>query len=177
MKYSFGAAGLALALATPLLAQPMEADMHAKMMAPMVRSAVEADAKARFAMLDANKDGVVTEQEAATARAAMRKDMADKMFAQIDTNKDGTISRAEFEAHLAHMGGPDHGAAAPQEDRMFGLADANKDGKVTLAEASALALAHFDAMDTNKDGRITPEERHAAWMKMRDATKDPHAGH
>lgn len=176
MKRSLVATGMALALATPLLAQPM-ADMHAKMAAPTSRSDVEAETKARFARLDANKDGVVTEQEAATARATMRTEMADKMFAQIDANKDGMVSRAEFEDHLAHMGGPDHGAAAPQEDRMFSLADANKDGKVTLAEASTLALAHFDAMDTNKDGRVTPEERRMAWMKMRDATKDPHAGH
>lgn len=196
MKPTLIAAGLGLMIATPLLAQPMAGEMQGKMAAPLTRSVVEADVKARFAMMDANKDGIVTPEEAAAAREAMRKAMADKMFGMMDADKDGMVSRAEFDAHLASMGGPDHEKMGDSkaadakmdggmmhhpmpahEDRMFEMADANKDGKVTLAEATALALSGFDKMDANKDGTITPEERHAAMPKMRDAKKDPHAGH
>ncbi len=196
MKPTLIAAGLGLMITTPLLAQPMPGGMQEKIAAPLTRGAVEADVKARFAAMDANKDGVVTPEEAAAAREAMRKAMADKMFGMMDVNKDGMVSRAEFDAHLASMGGPGHekmgdGKATDakmdggmmhhpmpaHEDRMFEMADTNKDGKVTLAEANAAALSSFDKVDANKDGSITPEERRAAMPKLRGAKQDPHAGH
>ncbi|MFM7028391.1 MAG: EF-hand domain-containing protein [Chakrabartia sp.] len=185
-------AGIGLLAAAPLAAQPMamdmgDAGMRAKMAAPMTRANVEADAQARFAEMDANKDGVVTREEAEAARLAMHKAMADKMFDMMDADKDGSISRAEFAAHHQGMGagherGHGDGATpgAPAEargNRMFERADANKDGKVTLAEARAAALDQFDKMDLNKDGKVTMEERHTAWQKMRAEKQDPHAGH
>ncbi len=166
-------------VAVPLLAQ------QGWMAQPQTRAAAEAKVKEHFALLDLNKDGTVTPEEAKSARAERREDMRAKHFDAMDTNKDGSISRDEFNA--AHQGMGAEGARKRHGKRadaggmgrrggmrhggdgnaMLMAADANKDGKVSLTEMTSSALARFDAADTNKDGTVTPDERRAARMKMR----------
>ena len=64
-----------------------------------------------LADLDANEDGVITEQEYLDAVSAESEERADKLFTQYDTNEDGTITTAEI--------GDVHAAAI--EERLMGI--------------------------------------------------------
>ena len=100
-------AGLLLAAATPLLAQP------ATPTAPMAKTTTRADAQAlvqtQFAKRDANRDGFLTAEE--MTRRGGQRDGAMKMrrmggpqarrdpnvaFDRMDANRDGSVSRDEF---------------------------------------------------------------------------------
>ncbi|MEN9709660.1 MAG: hypothetical protein RIQ68_2068, partial [Pseudomonadota bacterium] len=89
MKPSLFLTSLGLVAAAPLFAQPAPPPAKPPMPPAMNRSAIEAEVKARFAEMDANKDGVVTREEATAAHMAMMKSMQDRMFDMMDTNKDG----------------------------------------------------------------------------------------
>ena len=192
MKKTLLIAGIAALTTAPLIAQGMLGHEGHGMMATehMTRTDVEARAKARFAEMDANKDGAVTQAEIADTRSEHMSKMQGEMFTKMDTDKNGSISRAEFDAHhqnmmsesmasppmaghggmkRKHMGHGEggKGGMGRMEDRMFGMADANKDGIVTEAEATQAALARFDKVDTDKDGSINDAERKAAREMMR----------
>jgi Ca2+-binding EF-hand superfamily protein len=185
-------AGIAALSTAPLIAQGMRGHEGHGMMAPepMTRTDVEARAKARFAEMDANKDGAVTQAEIASTRTEHMSKMQGEMFTKMDADKNGSISRAEFDAHhqnmmsggmapppmaghggmkRKHMGHGEGGKGrmGRMEDRMFGMADANKDGIVTEAEATQAALTRFDKVDTDRDGSINDAERKAAREMMR----------
>lgn len=134
---------------------------------------------AMMAMIDADKDGVITRAEAIAA--------ADRLFDRIDRNRDGKLDKDELRPpHRRGSGAPDAkspppGAVAPlQTDRdgridkpargsragamrggMLARADANQDGAIDRAEFRAAALARFDRADANHDGRIDAAERAA----------------
>ena len=192
MKKTLLIAGIAALATTPLIAQGMRGHEGHGTMAPepMTRADVEARAKARFAEMDANKDGAVTQAEIADTRSDHMSKMQGEMFTKMDADKNGSISRAEFDAHHQHMmsegmapppmaghgemkrkhmghGEGGKGRMGQMDDRMFGMADANKDGIVTEAEATQAALARFDKVDTNKDGTLSEAERKAAREMMR----------
>ena len=168
-----GAAAILLGSVAPAIAQApgtpiRQAKVH-------TRAEVVAKVQQRFARVDANHDGLITqaEMQAVPAGKGQRQGMrarrggnADAMFARLDANHDGSISRAEFDAghqkraaHMAARGGDRAGARGGLGMHMFAMADANKDGRITLAEAQSAALQHFDMVDTNRDGQISPEER------------------
>ncbi|MDO7835672.1 EF-hand domain-containing protein [Sphingobium sp. HBC34] len=142
---------------------------------------------ARFARMDADKDGQITQKD----RDAMRQQRQDARFVALDTDKNGQISKAEFaaahqaradrRAELRGPGGPDapgrggrfhHG---PGRGGMMGhggfggMGEANKDGVITKAEFTAGATAMFDRADTDKDGFVTADEMKAARQAMRGA--------
>jgi Ca2+-binding EF-hand superfamily protein len=98
---------------------------------------------------DANKDGVVTLDEAVAAAKAR--------FAAADTNKDGKLSADEMKNVRPHgrHGGKGGG---PGPAKMFERLDANKDGKLTRDELRAKSDEHFTKLDVNKDGVVTREE-------------------
>lgn len=135
----------ALAGVAPALAQtppPGAAPQREhRMMQPMTRAGVIEKVQQHFAMLDANKDGFVTQEEAQAAH--MQK------------------------AGEGHSGAGSHGRMM---GRMLGMADADKDGRVSLQEATAAATAHFDRADANHDGTLTPDEMRAAHQAMRGST-------
>jgi len=106
---------------------------------------------------DSNRDGVVTRDEYARARAAN--------FARLDRNKDGAVSKADFK-RLARFK-PD---AASRLDTLIATMDADKDGKVTRAEFDAAPMPLFDRADANGDGRIDANEMAAAKARI-DAMK------
>lgn len=127
-----------------------------------------AAAQARFARMDADKDGQLTAKD----RDLKRDQRLDERFAALDTDRNGQISKAEFtaghEARAERRGGPGgkrwggrrHGGPGP-------MAEARKDGIVTRAEFLAGATERFDKADANKDGFVTADEMKAARDAMR----------
>jgi Ca2+-binding EF-hand superfamily protein len=182
----------ALAGIAPALAAEAPAPQQSRHeMKPMTRAAMMQMVQERFAKLDTNKDGFITQAEMDAGRTAMRERTAERMkqrestmFDRMDANHDGEISRAEFDsahnAMAARMDGM-HGMQmgmdgmhmrmrmmhAGMAGHMFAAADTNKDGRVSLQEATAAGAAHFDRLDTNHDGTVTPDEMRAAHKAMR----------
>lgn len=178
MRRFFIGAGAAALIAIPAWA--IVADGHAghhDTKGPQTRAEVEAKVKEHFTQVDANKDGVITKEEARAFHARHRAEMRDKMFAMLDTDKSGQISREEFSARPNDKDGHErdmHGMRGHRMMRggMFAKADGNGDGKITLSEATGKALEMFDRADANKDGTVTPEERRAAWKSRTEQSRD-----
>ena len=178
-------ASLALYAASPAMAQKADAERDRT----VTWEQAKAQADARWARLDVNKDGKIDEAD----RKAARENRMEERFAAMDTDRNGAISKAEF---LAHHEGRAEGWKGHGEGRMMGhgqmghdmmgpgkmargrmgghrggnamlaMADANKDGAITRAEYDAGVKKHFDMADANKDGKVTPEERRAAMRTM-----------
>ena len=154
--------------------------------ADMTRDAVIAKTNERFAKMDVNGDGVLSEAD--------REAKAKEHFAKLDTNGDGMLSEAEFLAarearmeerqerrearkerrggdRMAHRGGRGHHGGPEGGPRggmhMLKMADTNQDGQITKAEFQAAALTRFDKADADGDGTVTREERKAAHEAMR----------
>jgi hypothetical protein len=101
---------------------------------------------------DANKDGILTREEA-LARV-------DARFARADANKDGKITADERPGkRWRHRGTRGAEGKDAQRPARTAPADANGDGAVTLAEQRAHALKGFAYVDRNGDGRIDKAER------------------
>ncbi|MGE5511227.1 MAG: EF-hand domain-containing protein [Bacteroidota bacterium] len=100
-----------------------------------------------FALLreaDANKDGVITLDEALAA--------AEKRFAMFDHNKDGVIDSADRDAMRKEM-------VDYRVKRFIHRFGADADGKVTREQFYAKAGERFARLDLNKDGTISRDER------------------
>jgi Ca2+-binding EF-hand superfamily protein len=141
-----------------LLAQAATAPAPAAKAAPqqVTKAAIQAQAKANFERLDANKDGRVDRAEADKANAAAhaasearRQQQRNQYFAQIDANKDGSISRAEFDAS---------GKRPVPKEAWFDGNDIDKNGRVDLNEALAKAQNRFDLIDSDKNGVLSAAE-------------------
>lgn len=153
------------------------------------KAELTAGLEARFAKMDVDKDGKLTQAD----RDAMRVQRLDARFARLDTDKNGQISKAEFaaaheagadkraerRAEAGKPGGPEgrkwggrHHGGPGKGGMMGGRGDANKDGTVTRAEFMAGPITMFDKADANKDGKVTADEMKAARQAMRGAWKD-----
>ncbi len=192
----FLVAGLLLAAATPLLAQPAPMTPGAPMRVAktMVRAELQTRVQTQFAKRDANRDGFLTAEEMTRRGGGMKmRRMGGQQatrdpnvaFDRLDANRDGSISRDEFararevrsekRVAMRQNGQPGamkqrrgmRGGGGMMGGAMLRMADANRDGRVSLAEATTGALRHFDMMDGNRDGRVTPEERAAGRAQMR----------
>ena len=97
---------------------------------------------AMFELLDADKDGKVTAEEARAGSA--------RMLERADKNGDGVVTQDE----------------AP---RMFERIDADGDGKVTAAELGAVSADRIMRADADGDGAVTKAEADAAHEKMKAA--------
>lgn len=197
MRTIFAGTSLALLIAGTAMAQdmPPPEGQPPMAMAPLKRADVPALVAARFAQLDMNHDGVLTEADRDLMREQHRAEMVagmkehrDRAFAAMDANKDGVITRQEFDnapplppPPLPPHGGPSR--PAPMRGgmgmgliggrRMLEEADANHDGKVTLAEAQKAALDAFDKADVNHDGVLDRDEMMVA-MRERMAKMGGH---
>ncbi|WP_029941449.1 EF-hand domain-containing protein [Sphingomonas astaxanthinifaciens] len=171
-KFLIGAG--ALLAATAAVAQVAPQPPMAPRDGIRTRAEVVQQVRTMFARMDANRDGVLTqdEQKMGKGRERMAERGADparrqQMFDRLDTNRDNMISRDEFARADAMRGerGP-RGQGREHRMGMKGMhggmmrrADANNDQRLTLAEAEAAALQRFDRADVNRDGRITQDER------------------
>jgi Ca2+-binding EF-hand superfamily protein len=116
------------------------------------RADVQAAIARRFARMDTNRDGFVSQDEVQALQAkraergqkraekrANRFDPA-RMFARLDANQDGNITRAEAEAaraaRVAARGKPAN-AQAVAFGGLFERADTNRDGVLSRAEFNA----------------------------------------
>lgn len=116
--------------------------------------------RGRFTMIDANDDGIVSAEEAASA--------ADEVFTAMDADDDGALTREEYMA--VRMGpqlgyNPDRQAAMQKakEDR-FAAMDKDGNGSVSKEEFMAAAQAHHASADTDGDGKVSPwEHRGRNW--------------
>jgi EF hand len=108
-------------------------------------------------MIDANNDGIIGEDEAAT--------LADHAFMRFDDNGDGKLTEAEFisgrhgkRGGWFNWNGDEKAAVEKVQKDKFASLDANKDASVDKAEFFADAKAQLAAADTDKDGKVTPWE-------------------
>lgn len=124
----------ALSIAAPALAQPALPDR------PIARAEVTAAVKAKFAQIDANRDGGISTAEFDAYRAR-------KAAGQVEPDAGA--------AAFVHIGG-----------HWFERSDANGDGRVTLAEANAKPLEMFDMADADGDHVVSVRERKLAMMLM-----------
>lgn len=104
-----------------------------------------AQTMADFDAIDTNKDGYITWEEFAAARA--------RDFALFDANKDGRISPREF----IDRPGSDPARRA-QRERRFREIDKDGDGTIAREEYVAFGRLIFDKLDGDRDGRISRAE-------------------
>lgn len=110
------------------------------------RAEAIAQADARFAQMDTDRDGRISAGEMRAYRTAMH----DRMVA------------SGRDVPVPPPGGGKH-------DGMGRQMDPNRDGSVTREEFQARALKRFDRMDANRDGTIDATERaNAAEMRHAD---------
>lgn len=199
-KLILAGAGLAALAALPAAAQlgpgaavtPRERAPAAQ---PLTRAAVEARVQARFARVDANRDGFVTREEAQARRQGafgegreprgeLRRGRGEgraAVFDRLDANGDGQLSRQEFDAGAGlRAGRPGRGGARLGGrgfgGRGFAMLDADRDGRVSMAEARTRALQAFERADANRDGVVTPDERQVARAALRARFQGRRAG-
>ena len=179
MKKTIILAGIAALAAAPLVAQGMKGHEGHGMMndEPTTRAAVEARVKAHFAMMDTNKDGVVTREEITAQQQARMAEMRDTMFTKMDADKNGSISRTEFDAAHELMGhdAPPPGAPGtpPAMGAHDGMGHGMKMGRMHDKMGGGMmgggmADHMFAIADANKDGKLTEAEATATALARFD---------
>src|SRR4051812_19951197 len=170
---------------------------------PMTRAEVKAKVDARFARLDANRDGYLTPDEIAAGHGprgegfAMRRPRADgpmaerpmregpmaerpgrdgraEVFARLDANHDGVVTRDEF-----MNAGP--GDTRVERRRVFVMRDgegdrAGRDGPGFGPRAGGMRGPMIERMDSNHDGRVSLAEAEARALQAFDRADANHDG-
>lgn len=98
--------------------------------------------RGKAARLDANKDGVIDQQEFSDV----------SKLKEADTNNDGVLSSDELLAWVQKR------EAERKVERLTRMLDVDGDGKVTLAEIEAQKGKRFALMDRNNDGKLSQDE-------------------
>lgn len=181
-KFLIGASVAAL-LAVPALAIQHEGMKGHGMQGPQTRAQVQAMVQQHFALIDANRDGAVTQaefdagkQKMQAEREAMRAKRHAEHFTRMDANKDGQLSRAEFDAaHAQRMG--EHRGMGGHDGMGMGDHDMKMGGHGMGMGGHGMKMGGmaFADVDANKDGRVTLAEASAkalAWFDRIDANKD-----
>ena len=176
MKTKLFLAAAALTLAAPAFAQPQgRSNPDANGDGNVTRAEMEADVAAKFAKMDLNRDGQVTQPERDQLRA-QRMEMMKQRMAEKGRTFDEEKMKARMEKRQDRMA--NRGDRAESRGRHG--PDANSDGVITLAEMQSAATQRFDRMDADKDGVISKAERdamqakrgemRAKWQERREAT-------
>lgn len=153
-----------LGLSAPALAQtstaPGAPEKARTPMADITRAQAQARAEARFARMDANRDGTLDRADRQARHA--------QMFDRLDTDRNGSISRAEFDAMHAKRAErrADKPAAGKRMDGRRGMMRGDA-GPITRQAFVDRALGMFDRADANRDGTVSVAERRAAHEAMR----------
>ena len=117
------------------------------------RAEAAAAAQARFAAVDENADGFVSELEREAAREAA------------DARRAERRAEREVEGERPGRRGRRGGASGERSGDRWERLDTNQDGFVSEAEATSAALSRFDRLDADADGYVTEDEVRAV---MRD---------
>lgn len=113
-----------------------------------------AGSKKRFAKADANKDGVISAQEAKAAKAALKEKQAKRDAKRLAEGK--PVKRAKPGAKSGAKSGGKAGKP------YLSALDANKDGRVSQKEYLARREKQFSKMDANRDGSVSRDEARQA---------------
>lgn len=110
--------------------------------------------RGRFPIIDADENGVISAEEAASA--------AEEVFVAMDSDDNGELSMEEY---MTVRMGPQNGwnkerqaAREKEKSDRFATMDADKNGSVSQAEFIASSKARFEEADADKDGKVTPWE-------------------
>ena len=187
-RLQWAGAAAFLLVAVPAFAQPAPAPAQPAAPEgppPLRRADVAQQLRDQFTRLDANHDGTLSRDEAATDAGQRRGGPGGPggdFFDRLDTNHDNMLSREEF-AQMRTMfrggggrGGGFGGGMMGLGGNWFDRVDANQDGKVTLDEMTKTVLGLFDRVDANHDGVITPEERQAVARSRMQQQQPPADG-
>ena len=165
-----GLMALSISSAAILYAAPdVRADQDGNRIITKAEAMAAADA--HFAMMDANGDGTLNDSDK-TAMLAKRFAAIDtdkngaisqaEFAAAHDMRGEHRADRREKRMEHGKMG-KRHEREGGRDGRMdiMARADSNGDKAISQPEFRAAAEARFAKADTNKDGRITPDERKA----------------
>lgn len=108
---------------------------------------------------DANKDGVITLDEALAA--------GEKQFTAHDRNRDGNLDKADGDQMRKEM--TDY-----RVKRFIHHYGADKDGKVTREQFNKKAAERFAMMDLDNDGKVTRDEMPGRSMRGRGPGRGQH---
>ncbi|MBB6522631.1 EF-hand domain-containing protein [Pseudoteredinibacter isoporae] len=121
----------------------------------ITRTEIQAAKSARFADMDTDKNGQLSQAELSAYGEAKKAEMQAKMFARLDGDSNGTVSLEEF---IDRRPGEREQVAR----NVFVLADVNQDGQLTQEELvnakSDRAAMRFARMDLDGNGEISEEE-------------------
>jgi hypothetical protein len=168
MNKTLIAAGLsALAALTAGAAVAQATDGRPGRDADVTRAQVVAQTDARFAKLDANRDGNISAAE----RTAMRGDRVAERFKRLDLDGNGSVTQAEMQKAHEARGERGEGRRGGRHGGGFSgagaTADADNDGLISKAEFQAGALERFDRGDADRNGILTAAERRQARAAMK----------
>lgn len=139
----------------------------------VTRAEAEAAIAARFADIDANSDGYVTQEEMQAHREAQRAEMRARWAERAE--RADRPERAERPQRRAGNRQADPERAEARRERMaeraaerWAAIDTDGDGRLSLAEFTAARIQHFDRLDANNDGIVTVADVEAAREKMKE---------
>jgi len=133
-------------------------------------------ANQKFADMDTDANGVVTQEERKAFRSLKREERAQRRFERKDANGDGVISeqesqdaraardekreirRAERQAEREARGETGEPGKNREGKRKRFNPDSNEDGVIDVAENTAAAEQAFARMDKNQDGFLSADE-------------------
>ncbi len=152
----------------------------------LTRGEADKAAAERFAKMDKNRDGSVTQEEFRVGRQALHGKAVERRFKKRDQNGDGALTLREADMPASRFDAIDanhdgrvtlaemrrqrqskreaatkrgrRGKGRGRGLRGFRHLDESGDGKVTLAEAKQAAAQRFERADANGDGVITADE-------------------
>ena len=170
-KIVLAGAAVAALVSTAALAQARQAGQ------PLTRDAVAARVDARFARLDANRDGAVTQDELRARsqarkegrgerreqRQAQRGERRADAFARLDADRDGSISRAEFEAR-PQLSREQRIERRQNRAERRGARGERRGGGLFAPFGGRL----FQTADSDRDGRVTRAEARQGALAMFD---------
>lgn len=117
------------------------------------------DSNHRFSVLDKDRDGCLSREEAAAYPRLLEN------FDAIDTDKDGKLTKEEVMSPRPDK--PFKHVATRLDDRLK-AADSDGDGALSKTEAGTAKLNyiadHFDQFDANKDGKVSRDELRSTLM-------------
>lgn len=119
-------------------------------MLPAAAAFAGGDKMDKFAEMDTDKDGRISQAEHIVG--------ADTMFAKIDADNDGSVTAAEMDAAHAKWGDKHKDGKMKSSADKIAKIDSDGDGALSKAEHGEGAKSMFGKMDLDRDGSLTKEE-------------------